>query len=58
MTSQAELLTLFFFFLILELVTRCEKKFNTVLELVTRDFKEKKISELLTRKNKNYKILE
>ena len=58
MTSQAELLTLFCFFLILELVTRCEKKFNTVLELVTRDFKEKKISELLTRKNKNYKILE
>ena len=50
MTSQAELLTLkfFFFFLIFELVTRCEKKFNIVLELVTRDFKENNISELLT----------
>ena len=36
MTSQTELLTLksFFFFR----VTRCEKNFNIVLELVTRDF--------------------
>ena len=37
MTSQTELLTLIFF-LILELATRCEKNFNIVLELVTRDF--------------------
>ena len=38
-TSQTELLTLFFFFFkFFELVTRCEKHFNIVLELVTQDF--------------------
>ena len=58
MTSQNELLTLkFYFFQFFELVTWCEKKVNIVLELVIRDFKENKISELLTGKNKNYKIL-
>ena len=36
------------FFLFFELITRCEKNFNIVLELVTRDFKQNKISELLT----------
>ena len=34
MTSQTELLTLKFF----ELITRCEKNFNIILELVTRAF--------------------
>ena len=40
MMSQTDLLTLnfFFFFYLFELVTRCEKIFNVVLELVTRDF--------------------
>ena len=37
MTSQTELITLIFF-LIFEAVTRCEKNFNVVLPLVTRDF--------------------
>ena len=37
MTSQVELLILKSFFLFFELVTRCEKNFNIVLELVTRD---------------------
>ena len=59
MTSQNELLTLkFYFFQFFELVTWWEKNVNIVLELVIRDFKENKISELLTRKNKNYKILD
>ena len=58
MTSQNELLTLkFYFFQFFELVTWCEKNVNIVLELVIRDFKDNKISELLTGKNKNYKIL-
>ena len=58
MTSQNELLTLkFYFFQFFELETWCEKNVNIVLELVIRDFKENKISELLTGKNKNYKIL-
>ena len=39
MTSQTELLALkFYFFYFFELVTQCEKNFNIVLELVTRDF--------------------
>ena len=39
MTSQTELLILKFqVFLFFELVTRCEKNFNIVLELVTPDF--------------------
>ena len=38
MTWQTELLTLIFFFYFFELVTRCEKNFNIILELVTRDF--------------------
>ena len=39
MTSQTELLILKFYFLkFFELVTRCEKNFNILLELVTRDF--------------------
>ena len=40
MTPQTELLTLnfFIFFLFFELVTRCEKSFDVILELVTRDF--------------------
>ena len=42
MTSQTELLTLKFYFLkFLELVTRCEKYFDMVLEFLeflTRDF--------------------
>ena len=37
MTSQTELLKLLFF-KFFELVTRCEKNFNIVLELVTWDF--------------------
>ena len=54
MTSKTGLLTLeFYFFKFFGLVTRCEKIFHIVLELVTRDFKESKISELLTRKIKN-----
>ena len=36
MTSQTELLTLFFF-QFFELVTQCEKIFNAILELLTRD---------------------
>ena len=36
MTSQTELLTLFFF-QFFELVTQCEKFFNAVLELLTPD---------------------
>ena len=39
--------------------TESKKTFNIVLELVTWNFIENKIiSELLTQKNKNYKILE
>ena len=39
MTSRTVLLTLKFYFLkFFELVTQCEKNFNIVLELVTRDF--------------------
>ena len=39
MTSQTELLTLFFFFFqCSELATQCEKNFNIVSELVTQDF--------------------
>ena len=39
MMSQTELLTLkFYVFKFAELVTRCEKNFNIVLELVTQDF--------------------
>ena len=39
MASQTELVTLkFFIFLFFELVTRCERNFNIVLDLVTRDF--------------------
>ena len=38
MKSQTELLTLNLFFLFFELVTRCKKNFNMVLQLVTRDF--------------------
>ena len=39
MISQTELLTLEFYFLkFFELVTRCEKNFYIVLELVTQDF--------------------
>ena len=39
--------------------TESKKPFNIVLELVTWNFIENKIiSELLTQKNKNYKILE
>ena len=54
MTSQTKLLTLkFYFFELSELVVRCEKTFTIVLDLVTRDFKENKMSELLTRKIKN-----
>ena len=37
MMSQTELLTLFFLFQFFELVTQCEKFFNAVLELLTRD---------------------
>ena len=36
MMSQTELLTLFFF-QFFELVTQCEKIFNAILELLTRD---------------------
>ena len=53
MTSQTELLTLnFYFFLFFELLTQREKNVKIILELVTRDFKENKILELLTRKIK------
>ena len=39
MASQTELVTLkFFIFSFFELVTRCERNFNIVLDLVTRDF--------------------
>ena len=38
MTSQTELLTLQIFLKFFDLVTRCEKNFNIVLELVTPDF--------------------
>ena len=40
MTSQTELLTLkfYFIFLFFELLTRCEKISNLVLELLTRYF--------------------
>ena len=39
MTSQTELLTpIFFFFLISQVSNSMRKKFNLVLELVTRDF--------------------
>ena len=39
MMSQTELLTLkFYFFKFFELLTPCEKNFDIVLELVTRDF--------------------
>ena len=42
MTSQTELLTLkFYYFEFFELVTRCGKIFNIVLDLVTRGFKTK-----------------
>ena len=43
MTSHTELLTLKFYFLkkILELITRCEKNFKVVLELLTRYFQTK-----------------
>ena len=41
-----------FFVLFFELVIRCERNFNIVLELVTESFKQNKISELLTRKIK------
>ena len=54
MTSQTELLTLeFLFFLIFQVSNSMIKKNNIILELVTRDFKEKKISGLLTQKIKN-----
>ena len=36
MTSQTALK--FYFFKFFELVTRCEKHFNMIFELVTRDF--------------------
>ena len=39
---------LYFYFF--ELVTQCERNFKVMLELVTRDFKETRISELLTQK--------
>ena len=58
MTSQTELSTLKFYFFLIHRVTRCEKNFNIVLELVTRDLYKNKISELLTRKNKSIKISE
>ena len=38
MTSQTELQTPNFLKLFFELITRCKKKINIVLELVTRDF--------------------
>ena len=42
MTSQIELLTLkLYFFKFFQLVIRCEKIFNIVLELVTGDFETK-----------------
>ena len=52
LASQTELLTLIFF-KFFELVTRCEKNFSIVSELVIQHFKENKISVLLTRKIKN-----
>ena len=53
MMSQTELLTLkLYFFKFFELVTRFEKNFHILLELVTQDFKENKLSELLTQKIK------
>ena len=63
MTSQTKLLTLkFYFFQIFELVTPCEKIFNIItdinLEFYLEIFKEKKISELLTRKQYGDKISE
>ena len=52
MTSQTELLTLNFLKKFLESVLDVKKNFNIILELVTREFRENKISELLTRKIK------
>ena len=53
MMPQTELLTLKLYFLkFFELVTRFEKNFHILLELVTQDFKENKLSELLTQKIK------